>query len=75
MKIAFLLLIFSLVLGFVIPYYVQDTISGAGIELPNFFRANAPLRFNFSIPVFFRVAGAIFLLIAIVRFILVQRRD
>ena len=73
MKIALTLLVVGLVLGLVVPYFIQDTVSGAGIQLPSFPWSNTPPQsYSFSVPVVLRVIGAIFVTLAIVRFIWVR---
>ena len=73
MKTALILLIFGLVMGLVVPYYVREIFTGAGIQLPQFWFSKSPPRsFSFSVPVVFRVIGIILVLLAIIRFILVQ---
>jgi len=73
MKAAFLLLILGLVVGFVVPYFLRDIFSGAGIVLPQFWFSKSPPRsFSLNIPMIFRVVGIILVLLAIIRFILVR---
>ena len=73
MKTAFLLLILGLVIGLVIPYFLQDIVSSAQVELPQFiWPKSLPRNFDFSIPMFFRVMGLVFMALAILRFILVR---
>ena len=73
MKTAFALFVLGLVVGLVVPYYLQDIISGAGIQLPQFFWSKSPpIQFSVNIPVFFRVMGIVLMLLAFVRFILVR---
>ena len=73
MKTALILLILGLVMGLVVPYFVQDIFTGAGVQLPQFWFSKSPPRsFSFSIPVVFRVIGIILVLLAILRFIYVR---
>ncbi len=60
-------------MGLVVPYFVQDIFTGAGVQLPQFwFSKLSPRSFSFSIPVVFRVIGIILVLLAILRFISVR---
>ncbi len=73
MKTAFILLILGLVVGLVVPYYVREIFTGAGIQLPQFWFSKSPPRsFSFSVPVVLRVFGIILVLLAIIRFISVR---
>jgi hypothetical protein len=72
MKTAIILLILGLVIGLVIPYFVQDIITGAGVELKGFWFSKSPQNFSFSVPVVLRVIGIILVLLAIIRFIVVR---
>jgi hypothetical protein len=73
MKTAITLLILGLVIGLAVPYFVQDIITGAGVQLPQLWFSKSPQRsFSFSIPMVFRVIGIILVLLAIIRFILVR---
>jgi len=73
MKTAFLLLVLGLVVGLLVPYFVRDIFSGAGVQLPQFWFSKSPPRsFSFSIPMVFRVVGIVLVLLAIIRFILVR---
>ena len=73
MKIVFLLLVLGLVMALVVPYFAGEIFSGAGVKLPQFWFSKSPPRsFSFSIPMVFRVVGAILVLLAIIRFILVR---
>ena len=75
MKTAFLLLVLGLIVGLVVPYFVRDIFSGAGVQLPQFWFSKSPSRsFSFSIPTVFRVVGIVLVLLAIIRFILVRSR-
>ena len=73
MKTAILLLVVGLILGLVVPYLIRDIVSGAGIQLPQFFWSKTPPRsYSFSVPILLRVIGAIFVALAIIQFILVR---
>jgi hypothetical protein len=73
MKTAITLLILGLVIGLAVPYFVQNIITGAGVQLPQLWFSKSPPRsFSFSIPMVFRVIGIILVLLAIIRFILVR---
>jgi hypothetical protein len=73
MKTAITLLILGLVIGLVVPYYVREIFTGAGIQLRQFWFSKSPPRsFSFSIPMVFRVVGIILVLLAIIRFIFVR---
>jgi hypothetical protein len=73
MKTALTLLILGLVMGLVVPYFMQDIFSGAEVQLPQlWFSKSPPHSFSFSIPMVFRVIGIILVLLAIIRFILVR---
>jgi hypothetical protein len=73
MKTALTLLILGLVMGLVVPYFVQDIFTGAGVQLPQlWFSKSQPRSFSFSIPMVFRVVGIILVLLAIIRFIFVR---
>ena len=73
MKTAITLLILGLVMGLVVPYYVRESFTGAGIQLPQFWFSKSPPRsFSFSVPIVFRVIGIILVLLAIFRFISVR---
>lgn len=75
MKTALLLLILGLVMGLVLPYFAGEIFSGAGVKLPQFWLSKSPPRsFSFSIPMVFRVVGAILVVLAIIRFILLRGR-
>ena len=70
MKTALILLILGLVMGLVVPYFVQDIFTGAGVQLPQLWFSKTPPRsFCFSVPVVLRVIGIILLILAIIRFI------
>jgi len=73
MKTAILLLTLGLVMGFVVPYYLRQVISGAGIVLPQFWFSKSPPRsFSLNLPMIFRVVGVILVLLAINRFFFVR---
>ena len=73
MKTAITLLILGLVMGLVVPYFVRDIFTGAGVQLPQLWFSKSPPRsFSFSIPVVLRVIGIILVLLAIIRFISVR---
>ena len=73
MKTALILLILGLVMCLVVPYYVREIFTGAGVQLPQFWFSKSPPRsFSFSIPMVFRVVGIILVVLAIIRFILVR---
>jgi hypothetical protein len=71
MKTAFLLLILGLVVGFVVPYFLRDIFSGAGVQLPQLWFSSPP-TFSLNVPMIFRVVGIVLVLLAIIRFILVR---
>jgi len=51
MKTVLLLLILGLVAGFVIPYYLREIFSGAGVQLPQFWFSKSPPRsFSLNLP-------------------------
>ena len=73
MKTAILLLVVGLILALVVPIYAREIFSGAGIQLPQFFWMRTPPRsFSFSIPVLLRIVGVIFVVLAIIRFIMIR---
>ncbi len=65
MKIAILLLVLGLVIGLVLPYYLREIYSGAGIQLGS-------KSFNFDLMMVLRVVGILLGVLAVVRFILVR---
>jgi len=57
----------------VVPYFVQDIMSGAGVQLPQLWSSKSPPRsFSFSVTAVLRVIGTTLALLAIIRFILVR---
>jgi hypothetical protein len=75
MKTAILLLVIGLILGLVVPIYAGEYFGDAGIQLPQFFWMKTPPQsFSFNIPVFIRVVGFIFVVLAIIRFIMIRSR-
>jgi hypothetical protein len=59
MKIAVLLLLLGLVIGLVMPYYMREIYSGAGIQLGS-------KSFNFDLMMVLRVVGILFGVLAII---------
>jgi hypothetical protein len=58
MKTAITLLILGFVIGLVVPYFVQDLMSGAGVQLPqHWFSKSPPRTFSFSVPTVLRIIG------------------
>ena len=76
MKTAVLLLAIGLIIGLVVPYYVQEKIADAGIVWPGFpWYKSPPRTFSFSVPVFLRIVGCLFVALAVIRFLFVGKNQ
>ena len=70
------LFLLALVVGLVVPHGLRNVISDADVQLPQFrWSKSPPTRFSFEPFVVLRVIGIILGLLAIIRFILVQRSE